>query len=1717
MAYKDDILAIRNVSFNSIRHIAQKYIMSLSEQERDGLYESLKRGVELLDSDAQMKCYLYSFGKMHQAKIYKALSCISPLSYTSDGFDVVDWGCGQGLATICFFDYLREHKIENKVQKITLIEPSSATLERAAIHVRAYVNENVPISCIDRYLDDVTQGDIAGDSPVTIHFFSNILDIGSIDLKLLAEKVGFNVQGQHLIFCISPMNSGNRRIDRFYEYFNAPETFMNEKVSEYRYPEGNTPCSYNIKVFKLEKNQINLIAVDYYPVTQFFASYQLDAIRNLIQSADEDTQKKMLGLYRHLSAFEVAAPFDIGASIYDDVDPILAILNNMVTRGLPTRTSPTVENAFESLGNKKLDDNLGALNYNINGLNLNDILLALYAIDGRLNLDENIYSNSILESDFEKDFILRKAPAELRQVFMPQRSLMSITGQRAHHSQRVDFSCEYPYPVIGKDGKENRGFVIEIDGANYHNTDRSRASDDYRTTALINKGWACWRIRNINDFEQSTTLLKNEYFANVKEAWRKSFDSSWVKTLQLALSPIGIARIQKTLIEAMITGRVDYKKDTLNILALERDVPCVVLALNDLADTFNNLATLSEEYKDTRFPNIQLDVISSSAFVGSPLHMPNVEDNSIRVNVINGIEKANHAKQYDIVFDIAVMRRSGLEDKSFSSFKCTDKCYFFIRSANYIHSERHIYTSDCITYQPLVNKDSQGFYVPIREKKKKLQFFLQLLFRKDDFRPGQLPILSRALQNKSVIGLLPTGGGKSLTYQLAAMLQPGVTLVVDPLRSLMADQYDGLIKAGIDTCTYINSIVNAQEKERRAKMMETSMVQFVFLSPERLCTYSFREKLRNMHNLGVYFSYGVIDEVHCVSEWGHDFRFTYLHLGRNLYQYVLPKQKGGDKHLTLFGLTATASFDVLADVERELSGDGAFDLDSDTIIREENTNRLELQYKIEKVPVVCERDEYYDRNHMLDDGLPKAVIMTSKWNVYPSKQDFLKDYLEKIPGFIEELEEPDSITLIKKRFNERQNIEGSIDDDLSVDLPEDFFGESDEYDQVGIVFCPHKNNTGISVNANKDSLGECVHKLGTFMGSGDGDDADEIDRESFENLDLFRENKLSLMVATKAFGMGIDKPNVRFTVNMNYSSSLESFVQEAGRAGRDRKMALSCILLADYKLVRINRSCPVNSFPMSIIRNKWFNDGDLQKILDHYGLSIDERYFDYCTPEKDLVKLHCDVCNQRFAFRLCNQDCHRCNKGPCEGACSVYNQCQLRRVPDAGRGYVYKNDLEELLRQSGLSIPARAFEYQNVDFETVMYFYNNNFKGTLVEKRTMFELLSRSKTQIFYGNDAELKDTVQVSDFLQKVLEASEGTEVVALISSIPIYLFDNGGKKEKVYLIWKEGSARRVRNIESGIEYDTNKDSLEILRDKSDIAKAIYRMCCIGLIDDFTEDYGKRVYRVVATRKKDGAYYHALQSFLERYYTKERAAQEISKVPNYKGENEVHKCLGYLTEFIYEKIAVKRKQAIDDIRSFCMEGVSYGDKWKEANEALKDYIYYYFNSKYARKDYQTESGQEFSLTNDTKEGKESSFEILFKFMRVIDDDVVGTSSPKDNIKHLQGAVRLIRRAITDPNPTLDFLNVYCLTYLKVGANRNLQEELKNSYMRGYREFHNRTNDKQFFYQKMEEFKRAFTIDGRNAATEEEIKLMRNWDMLCEVDLHNEWLNGFKNNYLSEK
>jgi ATP-dependent DNA helicase RecQ len=300
----------------------------------------------------------------------------------------------------------------------------------------------------------------------------------------------------------------------------------------------------------------------------------------------------------------------------------------------------------------------------------------------------------------------------------------------------------------------------------------------------------------------------------------------------------------------------------------------------------------------------------------------------------------------------------------------------------------------------------------------------------------------------------------------------------------------------------------------------------------------------------------------------------------------------------------------------------------------------------------------------------------------------------------------------------------------------------------------------------------------------------------------------------------------------------------------------------------------------------------------------------------------------------------------------------------------------------------------------------------------------------------------------------------------------------------------------------------------KEAIQKAIYRMCVIGLIDDFTQDYSTRTFRILSTRKPNGSYFNRLKDFLMRYYSEERAENEVEKASVRKGQNEIHKCLGYLTEFIYDKVALKRKRAIDDMRNFCLVGIDDTKDWKEINEDLKDEIYYYFNSKYAREGYKTDNDEEFSLLDETDRGRVSSFDILYKYMRVVDSDVIGVSgSPKDNIKHLQGAVRLIRRGTTDTNAALCFLNVYCLLALKVGSNKNMREELESSFIEGYLAFKEQEKNDNSFYKGIAKFKSELNAKGRNIASIEDFKRFEELELQAELTGHLNWVNTFSSNY----
>jgi ATP-dependent DNA helicase RecQ len=251
----------------------------------------------------------------------------------------------------------------------------------------------------------------------------------------------------------------------------------------------------------------------------------------------------------------------------------------------------------------------------------------------------------------------------------------------------------------------------------------------------------------------------------------------------------------------------------------------------------------------------------------------------------------------------------------------------------------------------------------------------------------------------------------------------------------------------------------------------------------------------------------------------------------------------------------------------------------------------------------------------------------------------------------------------------------------------------------------------------------------------------------------------------------------------------------------------------------------------------------------------------------------------------------------------------------------------------------------------------------------------------------------------------------------------------------------------------------------KDAIQKAIYRMCIIGLIDDFTEDYYKRTFRITTVCQDESHYYDYLRQYYRKYYSEDRVDIMIDEVKQIATtEGVIMACLKHLTSFIYRSIADKRARGILDMEQFCNMAINSGKDWKETNEDLKDFIYYYFNSKYAREGFVTYDSSvqkevPFSLKDDTnhdihKESETTDFNLVKKYMRVVDPAIVNNDSQKDNIKHLQGAVRLIRRADVGievngkryGNPVLNLLNIFSILFLGQQENEMLETELYNDY-----------------------------------------------------------------------
>lgn len=1572
MSFLEDIQTLGDkISLQRIREIAIHHL-PLSDDEQQKLYEELLRGTEILCDEPHMNMYLKSYGKMHSQKIYYSLERLPEVrQLLSEDLELFDWGCGQGMATICTLDYIKEHNIPVKIKRITLVEPSSAALNRAKNIIECYGQvTDAEIRIINKSFDDLRRDDIKSLNCRKLHIFSNILDVTSFDLADFTHLFQETQKGGNYIICVGPLNDGYKRMDWFVEAINPDIRYVTEDKPRGTW-KGNWTLALRI-VAGFVQNTEDVASIrkrieDAQRHTQMFAGYVTDALSDTLTSSEYASNAEELMSY--LSMFDVKSNKSLDHG--KDINSIYAVLSNIISRGMPTRASILIEETMTkhyTFSYQPIEKPVEYHYYATDRCSAKSFFEALHIIFPHWNL--NYYNKDILESSFENSFINEYLPKNqknyLVQLLEPQRPLSTIIGvpnkryRMFGKDQRVDFSMEIPYAPDSSQRKV--GVVVEINGAQYHSSVASKIKDARRDDYIKDQNWDTFTIETTDDKTFSDNIEKSKEFSSyleiLKNNYNKQLDGDWKDELQFVLSPFAIARLEKVIIEALISGYLDMNASRWNIAVIERDVPCAAIAIKDLKEMLEHIKLLKGD--SFTLPDINLTIISTPEFADSPLHL----DNKVKT-------QQRESCEYDLCIDVSVLLRDKIANLPIS---INSETYYIIRSSHYSKAARRIYSAENIEYSPLVEKTSHGEYIEIPGRREVLCYFLQNIFRKHEFREGQLPILSRILTNKTTIGLLPTGGGKSLTYQLSSMLQPGVTIVVDPLISLMVDQYNGLINQRIDVTSCINSSMERQEKMFHIGRMIDGQVQFMLLSPERfMMKEDFRDEIIQMRNSNTFYAYGVIDEVHTVSEWGHDFRPAYLQLGRNMTRFMQTKS---GKDIAIVGLTATASFDVLADVERELTLGGELALDSDAIVKPDLSEREELTYHIEQVEA-----DFSGLNHVNGN---QYIIDTTPWEmrdaVITAKRNRLKTILEKVPFDIDEINESAKVSDVEQKRNTAiQN----------YDKNSFFNSDSDgNFINSGIVFCPYREgkygvNDKVSPFSIKQGTANFLTQefenlsIGTFIG---GDNP--------QNIDNFKRNKQNLMVATKAFGMGIDKPNVRYTINISHPSSIESFVQEAGRAGRDKQVAISYLIHEPTEYVQLSAEVIGAMFR--------------QQIPPFFNNLIDK------------IILYKDI---RKAFRLLNVD---------------------DTIIDQYMKYLSKHKL-------------------NADKEVQMYFHNTSFKGVYKEKIILQELTYNPDRTLGNGIYAAIANdrigtSVQVeipwcniyetnpAQFNQIVLNAAiavanrTGWGVPASIDAYKESSYD-----KLVVQISRITNDQRWRTHSHSPVMDSVKTAFFKRRDKDDTDKAIYRLCCIGLIDDVTIDYNNALYTVKVSKKEDNYFFDTLRYLFEKYYSAEQALKKTNAAREHRGNTASDKCMGYLAEFVYENLEPKRKRAIDDMRDACLKGASMGDA------ALKEHIHLYFNSKYARDTHEID-GVNYSLKQDVSDGL-PVFDIIWKYINVMSLDPSGSEA--DNIKHLHGAVLIILRAQADDNianTALYLLRTFCLACLGTNNNEALIDEFQEGY-----------------------------------------------------------------------
>ncbi|KXU87131.1 hypothetical protein CR51_35950 [Caballeronia megalochromosomata] len=625
--------------------------------------------------------------------------------------------------------------------------------------------------------------------------------------------------------------------------------------------------------------------------------------------------------------------------------------------------------------------------------------------------------------------------------------------------QRADFSLN-----TGRGLK----LVIEVDGGQ-HQEAGQYLLDKKRDEALEAEGWTIWRIptSRLGLAEQ----LRRELGAIVNARkggtdWGVAPRIETPRSRELLTCVWGatvVARIQFLLLEAIRRGVLSWGGPW-NVCVIEADTSIGAAALEDFRDWFGRLR---EIFGEPPAPTISYGRVSSPT-------------------------------DTQLVIDISVIQPHRPAPR-------TDTPVAWSRPANFVGPV----PKRKFTHRMKAPKEPARYLV---------ESFVQDFLRKSGLREGQFEIIARILAGQDVIGLLPTGGGKSLTYQLCGLLLGGLTIYVSPLKSLLQDQRERFFALGVERAQEISSALTLTAKHQAGQLLSVGGIRFLLIAPERLLIGGFRQQLAQFRAQFGEVSQVVIDECHCVSEWGHDFRPAYLSLSR----IVKERTKRLGVSAPLVALTGTASSVVLSDVKRELGiqEDGAS-------IRAKRLDRPEIAMS-------CVKLRNNEKAQALRENAEEFILSTA------NRTDGLLVFSRFVGGL--------------------EGVVGVSSSMMTV-VPHEtirfYSGSEPNWTQYAAFVTKRKAKT--------ISKEQALQSMPLWALSPDGVPLEWEQAKAKVQSDFISglPGSYQVLVATNAFGMGIDKPSIRRVIHYMTPQSPEAYYQEVGRAGRDKKESSAVLLFSD--------------------------------------------------------------------------------------------------------------------------------------------------------------------------------------------------------------------------------------------------------------------------------------------------------------------------------------------------------------------------------------------------------------------------------------------------------------------------------------------------------------------------------------------------------------------------